>query len=307
MEKIDCPNGCQSKSKLVFKGDDNLHNLPGNFQILICNNCKLQRTSPRPVSESIGFYYPDQYGPYMDTIYKENNNNKGLKSYISKILGMKYRTLPNVKIGKMLELGCAAGSYMEFAKSKGWDVEGIEFSPKAASIARLKGFKVHTGTVEDAPRPSKAYDIIVAWMVMEHLHEPHLVLRKLKKWISPNGYFVFLVPDANSISRKVFKDLSFDTQLPTHLFHYEPESLKILLKNNGWEITRIFHQRNANTFLKSIETWSHKKKKNNINKFIKWLNNSHKASIIRSILHLLFGLTKQSGRIEVWARPITKQ
>lgn len=230
LEKVSCPNGCNGADRIVLKGSDNLYDLPGEYQIVMCTKCKLQRTSPRPKSESIGYYYPQDYGPYNASIFKENKS-RGFKAIIRNILGLNYRSLPHIEIGRMLEIGCSTGSYMELAKSKGWHVEGIEFSNESARIAREKGFTVHTGSVETAPTPINQYEIIVAWMVMEHLHDPKLVLKKLREWVKPEGYFVFLVPNANSISRKLFKQLAYDIELPRHLFHYTPESLEVLLKN----------------------------------------------------------------------------
>ena len=303
LEEIKCPNGCGTSDKTILTGSDNLHDLPGEYQIVMCTTCKLQRTSPRPTADTIGYYYPQDYGPYNDSIFKENKS-RGFKAIIRNILRLNYRVLPSIEIGRMLEIGCSTGSYMELAKSKGWHVEGIEYSNEPARIARDKGFTVHTGSIETAPTPKNRYEIIVAWMVMEHFHDPHLVLNKIKAWIKPNGYFVFLVPNANSISRKLFKQLAYDIELPRHLFHYTPESLEVLTKKCGWKIEKIVHQRNAFTFLKSIEVWSRKKKKIRLNRFIIWFNSSPKTSKIRTLLHFLFGLTKQSGRIEVWAKPL---
>jgi SAM-dependent methyltransferase len=267
----------------------------------MCSTCGLQRTSPRPTPESIGFYYPEDYGPYKDLPFKPLKS-KGIKGIIFNFLGLESRQLPNIAPGNMLELGCSSGSYMEYARSIGWNVDGIEFSEKAAQIAISKGFNVQVGTVEDSIPPHKPYDIIVAWMVMEHLHEPKSVLLEIKNWIKPSGYFIFLVPDADSISRKLFKDLSFDTQLPTHLFHYTPESINLLLQNTGWVVEKITYQRNANTFLKSIEIWANKNRYSKTLNCIKWFNSSAKTSFFRLSLAVLFGVTRQSGRIEVWAR-----
>lgn len=302
IEEVPCPNGCLSSDTLVFEGEDNLHHLPGTYRIMQCNTCGLQRTSPRPTADSIGFYYPEDYGPYKDVQFKPLKG-KGLKGVLLDLLGLESRKLPPMAVGKMLELGCSSGSYMEYARSIGWHVDGIEFSEKAANVAIAKGFNVQVGAVESSAPPNQPYDLITAWMVMEHLHEPHLVLNKLKKWLKPDGYFVFLVPDANSISRKLFKDLSFDTQLPTHLFHYTPESLDVLLNKNGWKIEKVVHQRNANTFLKSIEIWANKKRRPRVLKLIKTINSSPRLNSLRLLLSFVFGITRQSGRIEVWARP----
>lgn len=303
LEYINCPNKCSAESDLVLSGNDLLHNLPGLFHIYRCKNCGLERTSPRPSDDSIGFYYPESYGPYSDIPFLPLRAY-GLKGKLFDFLGLESRKLPNVTPSRMLELGCSSGAYMEYARSIGWDVQGIEFSPKAANLAIKKGFKVHIGSVENASYEKEQFDIIVAWMVMEHLHYPELVLTKCLNWLKKDGYLVFLVPNRDSISRKLFGSLSFDTQLPTHLFHYNEKSLKILLHNFGWEIIKIKHQSNCNTFLKSIENWCIFHKKSGLLKYVKAFNNSNKTRWIRLILAVIFGKLKQSGRIEVWAKPI---
>ena len=123
-------------------------------------------------------------------------------------------------------------------------------------------------------------------------------------WVKKDGYLIFLVPDRNSISRRIFGRLSHDNHLPNHLYHYNSKSLKILLNNFGWDIIKVKHQRNCNTFLKSIENWC--KVQNNLRllKYVKYFNNSDKTRFIRLMLGIAFGLIKQSGRIEVWAKPI---
>src|SRR3546814_19345766 len=59
-------------------------------------------------------------------------------------------------------------------------------------------------------------DLIVGWMVLEHLHQPLAVLRKLRRWIQPDGWLVLSVPDAGSLEFRVFGDRWYALQLPTH-------------------------------------------------------------------------------------------
>jgi 2-polyprenyl-3-methyl-5-hydroxy-6-metoxy-1,4-benzoquinol methylase len=125
----------------------------------------------------------------------------------------------------------------------GWEVEGIEASPRAADVARSQGFLVQTSTLENAVPEAIPYDLIVAWMAIEHLHEPRIALQKLHGWIKPGGWLVFSVPNANSVEFRLFKDAWYALQLPTHLFHYTPRTLQRLLQASGWTIRQIFHQR----------------------------------------------------------------
>ncbi|MEJ7619026.1 MAG: hypothetical protein WKF30_19070 [Pyrinomonadaceae bacterium] len=75
LEDRACPLGCAPDDELLFSGRDRLHDLPGIFQVVKCRACGLMRTNPRPTPETIGFYYPENYGPYQSTRVDENRNN----------------------------------------------------------------------------------------------------------------------------------------------------------------------------------------------------------------------------------------
>lgn len=301
LEHVSCPNGCEEESKEVLKGRDRLHRLPGIFSIQRCSKCGLERTNPRPTPDTIGFYYPDDYGPYQSTILRPPTS--GFKARVFNLLGLIDRRLPKVRTGRMLEIGCSSGAYMQYARDQGWEVEGIEFSPSAADQARSKGFKVQTGAVESATPPQKPYNLIVGWMVLEHLHQPIEVLSKLRSWTAQDGMLVVSVPDRDSISRKLFKSNCYDLHLPNHLFHFNVASLEKTLKNSGWKIERVFWQRNCNTLINSIEYWAEESNSTFTLKLIKRVKTSRPMAYIRLLLGILLGITHQSGRIEVWASP----
>lgn len=302
LEDVVCPNGCPIGSKIVLKDRDRLHNAPGIYSVYECQTCSLQRTTPRPTPSSMHHFYPDDYGPYSDKPFSIGRT-RGFKGMFYKLFKLNTRVLP-LKSGSMLELGCSSGSYMEYAKSEGWDVEGVEYSINAAKVAIDKGFKVHVGALEDIPNCDKKFDLIVAWMVMEHLHQPVQVLNNLNSWLKDDGYLVFLVPDSNGLSRKLFNNLSYDLHLPNHLFHYNAKSIEILLEKTNWKLERIFWQRNCTSILGSFVHWSKENEKSSYLKVARWLSFSRLASPIRLVFSIILGATKQSGKMEIWARPV---
>lgn len=307
LEWVDCPNGCQDGDVLVMTGHDLLHHIPGVFTIYRCNHCGLQRTTPRPTPNTIGNYYPTDYAPYHSQADTKSGSMRVVKNWLKPMLGLRSRVLPPVRTGRMLELGCSSGNYMQEARNAGWQVEGIEFSPEAASVARGKGFSVRVGAIEEMEPTGTDYDLITAWMVLEHLHEPVSVLRKLRSWVKPDGYLVALVPSADSLSRTLFDVRSYDVQLPTHLFHYTPRTLGLVLANAGWKVEKVRWQRNCITLLNSFELWAEDRKNSFLKGLARWLRVGKVSAPIRVGLNLILGLTRQSGRIEVWARPCNVQ
>lgn len=263
LEHCPCPMGCPAGDEAVLTGHDRLHGLPGKFTVVKCHACGLMRTDPRPTRESIGFYYPVTYGPHRNTpgevpaISSRPSHRRRLAGRVARFL---YRdvfvfhneTVPPRPPGRLLEVGCGTGTFLRKMAAEGWTAEGMEFSDRAAETARSLGCDVRTGALEDFPDPGRKYDLIVLWMVLEHLHDPDLGLRKLRGWLSPGGWLAFSVPNAGSLEFRLFREHWYGLHLPNHLYHFTPRTVRLLLERCGWRMERIFHQRTISNIAGSL-------------------------------------------------------
>lgn len=281
-----------------MQSTDRITHLPGFFTIVKCSKCSLQYLSPRPNSESIGYYYPESYGPYK----KANKLFTTKKESVFDRFKPAFKRIPPIKTGRLLEIGAASGEYLMKMKEMGWQVKGVEFSDYAASNARELGLDVQTGRIEDSSFPSDYFDLIVGWMVIEHLHDPNSFLQAAKSYIKHDGYLVFSIPDCNSIARKLFGQYCYDLHLPAHLYHYNSNTISLMLKKNGWNVEKIIWQNNASTFLNSLKIWAYETNHKWIYKLSLLIISSSPFIPIRYLLHYLLGATKQSGRMIVWAK-----
>jgi SAM-dependent methyltransferase len=303
LEARPCPLGCQEADAFVLEGWDRIHGIAGKFRIVRCEKCGLMRTNPRPTPATIGAYYPDSYAPYLTS--EGARLPAGRKAKLLRWLGFEPRPTPPVAPGQLLEIGCASGAYLEQMRRAGWTGTGIEFSDSAAQQARAKGFEVHTGSVEMAPDLSRRFDLIAAWMVLEHLHDPISVLRRLRSWSKPEGYLIGSVPVHGRFFLKVFGNASYDLHLPNHLYHFSPETLRQLLHAGGWKLERIRFQRNPMTLLRTLQYSAADAKNSKRVARLEWFSTSPGTGKIRMLLAWLLGITRTSGRIEFWARPLS--
>lgn len=310
MEHRPCPLGCVPDDEFVLVGRDRLHDLPGEFRIVRCRACGLMRTDPRPTPETIGFYYPDDYGPYQSTRVAADTDAEGgtagdrIKRFGKRVMELNIVRTPELKPGRMLEIGCASGSFMRQMAGAGWAVEGIEFSEKAAAAARAPGYKVHAGALETAPDPTDAYDLVVGWMVLEHLHEPVAALRKLRAWTNPGGRLAISVPNAGSLERSAFGNAWFALHLPNHLYHYTPRTLAKVLDAGGWKIERIFHQRDVGNLVVSL---GYRLRDRGVlpgvaSRLAAFPRPGSKTKYLLLPLAYLLSFFGQTGRMTVWAR-----
>ncbi|RZS47546.1 methyltransferase family protein [Sphaerotilus mobilis] len=308
LEDRPCPLGCAPSDVAVLSGCDRIHGLPGRFNVVCCGQCGLTRTNPRPTASTIGAYYPADYAPYLAVDTRpgrpKDKFRHRLRSRLTRFWGRDTRRLPAILPGHMLEVGCASGNYLREMKPKGWTVEGIEFSDHAAAQARETGLHVQTSSIEGASEPQMRPDLIAAWMVLEHLHEPIAALRKLRGWIKDDGYLVGAVPDFDAFDRRIFGTYWYALHLPAHLYHYNQETLKAVLAQGGWELIKTRWQTNELNLLRTVEYKlidAHSKRRLAM---LRWFNSSRVMRKARRWLGWLLGVTHQSGRMEFWARPL---
>lgn len=309
LERTDCPVCGPAPATPVVTGHDLLHNLPGEYTVVECSRCQLLRTDPRPTPDSIGAYYPDDYGPYLGTTVDLGRQGKNLKARLvslgKRLLDSKAMSIPPTQPGRLLEIGCASGSYLHAMAGKGWQVEGIEFSPTAAALARKLGYDVDVGAVETIDKPAAQFDLIAGWMVLEHLHQPRAVLAKLRQWVSPTGKLALSVPNAGSFERRLFGPNWYALQLPTHLYHYDTQTIRELMKASGWRIVRIQHQRTLANAIASTGYWLRGKGHISLGeKLIAFTESGGRlGALVLFPFAWLAAMFGQTGRMTIWAEP----
>lgn len=308
LEYARCPLGCTVDDKTVLTGTDRLYNLPGVFTVVRCKHCGLMRTHPRPTEDTISFYYPNNYGPYLSTEIDVNRKSAMadpfLKKAIKNVFQFNTGRMPNIPPGRMLEIGCASGSFLAYMSDRGWDVDGIELSATAAENARKIGFSVYSGPTSSAPEPTVPYDLIVGWMVFEHLHQPLRELTRLRRWLHDKGTLVLSMPNAGSPQFKLFQSAWHDIHLPAHLFHYTPATLKMVLNRSGWQIIKIHPQRILSNLFKSMANRIGDSNDHSV--LAGWLatfpDRGWKHHYLLYPLGYLLGLLGQTGRMTIWAK-----
>jgi 2-polyprenyl-3-methyl-5-hydroxy-6-metoxy-1,4-benzoquinol methylase len=259
----------------------------------------------------MGHFYPDNYGPYVSTRVDSSNEDPVRRTGLRRLLGVLAKKvfefnvsrIPELPLGNMLEVGCASGSFLHLMASRGWKVQGIEFSETAGRAAQQLGYSVHIGSLESAPKPERRFDLIVGWMVIEHLHDPVGGLKKLAEWASPNASLIVSVPNAGSLEFRVFGPEWYALQLPTHLHHFTPDTISKMLEHTGWRVERVHHQRVINNLIGSIGLTLIAKGYTKIgNKLVKFPDQSGRWIYIFYPFAWLLGALGQTGRMTVWAR-----
>lgn len=104
--------------------------------------------------------------------------------------------------GKILEGGCGLGQFVVHYRRRGYDIEGVDFSPLA--IARLKALDptlpVALGDVRKLPYADGALGCYYSGGVVEHFEEgPTEALAEARRVLAPGGVLLITVPYVNWI------------------------------------------------------------------------------------------------------------
>lgn len=98
---------------------------------------------------------------------------------------------------KVLDVGCATGYLSKKFREKGCYVVGVEIDEDAGFLARQNCNDVIIGDIESMklPYPNEFFDAIVCADILEHLKRPDLVLLKLKRHLSKQGFLIASLPN----------------------------------------------------------------------------------------------------------------
>ena len=210
------------------------------FAIWHCRNCTLRFTQSVPDNHDIGRYY--QSGDYIS----HSDTKKGIVNNLYHLVrNITLRQKKNQIIkrtrresGTLLDVGCGTGSFLSVMKQSGWAVSGLEPDEKARHLASQKGLDV--GPAEKLfSLPRATFNAITLWHVLEHVHELHPYMGQLKKLLKENGVLFIAVPNYTSGDASHYGPSWAAYDVPRHLYHFSPDSMKKLLSLHQLETDAI--------------------------------------------------------------------
>ena len=109
---------------------------------------------------------------------------------------------PFCKGATVLDAACGEGYGSYLMKSWGAkNVEGIDISSDAIAFAKnqfkSEGLQYSLHTVEILPFEDNYFDLVVSLETMEHLENPELFLKEIKRVVKPDGVVILSCPNDN--------------------------------------------------------------------------------------------------------------
>jgi 2-polyprenyl-3-methyl-5-hydroxy-6-metoxy-1,4-benzoquinol methylase len=240
------------------------------FELLSDDRVDLLLTSPTP--ENLAPYYEstkyisyqDSASTLIDKVYQI------VKAYTLK---QKVRLINDFSENgqNLLDIGTGTGGFLYTAAKANWKTYGVEPNANAREIAISKNLDIFD-TLDNLP--SKKFDTITLWHVLEHIPDLEKQLSKIKQLLTDSGTLIVAVPNFRSHDAKYYGRYWAAYDTPRHLWHFSQHSISRLFKNHGLE---VIHTKPMlfDSYYVSLLSEKYKTGKSNIFKAIYqgWLSN----------------------------------
>jgi 2-polyprenyl-3-methyl-5-hydroxy-6-metoxy-1,4-benzoquinol methylase len=271
LEHVACPLCGETDFDTIVQTHGFDTDLAGDFRVVQCTRCGLGYTNPRPTQSSIGQFYRPDYGPHEGHDWDDGWRGRWRRRLEHAVLRSDFNYPPQPSdawtraaallgrawfrsrrqratwvpyrgAGRLLDFGCGGSSFGRQMKEYTWTVEGLDRSALVATkVERELGIRVHVGTLPHPDVPPSTFDAITMWSSLEHVHDPRQVVGAARDALRPDGILVVYVPNLAGWSFHAFREAWLGLDLPRHLTHFTPETLRDLLDREGFRVRQL-HQ-----------------------------------------------------------------
>jgi len=139
--------------------------------------------------------------------------------------------------GRLLEIGCAYGFFLDEARRDFDDVVGVDVAAAIVARARSRfGIEAHAGEFLELPFDNGSFDVVCLWDTIEHLTRPDLFLDKACRLLRPGGRLFLTTGDISSRNARLRGVWWRQIHPPSHLHYFSRDSIARLLARTGFEV-----------------------------------------------------------------------
>lgn len=195
--------------------------------VVRCASCGLAFTYPQPSMLS------EQYDSTYFDLYRRRHEFR-LRRADSRLRRIELLMAP----GRLLDIGCSLGYFVEAANARGWHASGVEISPYAAAEARSLGLDVRTGTLDAAAYEDGSFDCVTMWDVLEHVPDPTRHMGEVRRILAPGGMVVVGTPNLGHALFRLKRENWRHLKPAEHIFYFTASTLARLFEKTGFAVAR---------------------------------------------------------------------
>jgi len=216
---------------------ENVKEQDNTYKVLFCRMCNVGFTVPFPSQTDLSSLY--SAGTYRSVNGKRFIAMVETGIYLARILRKK-RIENYIGKGRILDIGCGRGTFLNIMKQNGWTVAGTEYDQIAAgSIAKKYNLHVVSGNPKDWRFLPGSFEVVTMNHVVEHMTDPERAIDECSRLLIKGGLLVVAVPNIKSLQSVFGKHHWFHLDIPHHLFHFSEEGLLRLLEKYNFRLLKV--------------------------------------------------------------------
>ena len=242
--ELSCPL-CLSPEAEELHGAANTLGVQPPRQVVRCTQCRLTFVHPRMTPDELRETYGEKYFRLFEEVpgMELTGGDEEVAPHLKARLATCERLVGK---GRLLEVGCAYGGFLDYARRSGWNIQGVEVSSYAADEARRRfSIDVFCGTLEEAGFPDEFFDLCHMNHVLEHLATPLGTLREVYRVLRKGGLLAVEVPNEledlyGTFREKILGRPRIPPPAPSvHLLFFNPLTLTRMLGAAGFKVIHL--------------------------------------------------------------------
>lgn len=209
-----------------------------------CDNCGLVFQNPKLTRESLSAIYNSKLY-WQDDQRTDDGRRMGYNQYEKGDAQRLELGRQRVELlcsylaeGRVLEIGCATGSFVKAAVDAGYDCRGIELSRDAAEFGcKTYGIDIEVGDFDFGDNGSDSYHSVAFWGCDSNFYDPEKTFQKIHSILEPGGYLLFNFWDFEHFLRPIL--LRDNKLLYNSIVCFSKRNIEILLTRLGFEMVEM--------------------------------------------------------------------
>jgi SAM-dependent methyltransferase len=229
-QTIDCPLCGGSSQRTLFEKQ--------GFTFVRCDDCRLVFVNPQVREDVVLEEYrtAETNDLWFDVLTSERQLALDREKFAEVLDVLE----PYRGDGRLLDVGCSIGLFLDLARERGWSGLGLEFAPRALAYAREEhGLEVLDVPLEEAGFEPESFDAVGLLSVLEHTNEPRRTLADVARVLRPGGAVYTVVPNVESLACRVLHERARTFDGRNHLVYFSPSTLAELFDRSGFDVPYV--------------------------------------------------------------------
>jgi 2-polyprenyl-3-methyl-5-hydroxy-6-metoxy-1,4-benzoquinol methylase len=227
---VDCPACGSHEWRTLF--------VKGGFTFVRCERCELVFSNPQVREEVVEEEY--RTGGSNDLWVDVLLSERQLAMDREKFGELLDELEPFRGQGRLLDVGCSIGLFLNLAEERGWRGEGIEFSDRARMHAQEQfGLNVIDTPLEEVGYDAGSFDVVTLNSVIEHVNMPRRMLSEIRRILAPGGALYVITPNVDSLACRVLHERAATFDGRNHLVYFSRRTLTRLLAEQDFTVDHV--------------------------------------------------------------------